>query len=106
MGCSLSTPGILHNSKTRYLSELHIEERKEGEISLKENSPVCGIVVNTQNASKPKKPEDDTNEEYIWLVKSYFDRDIEQLQENGYVCSSNAYSSYMYFRKLRNSKKV
>ena len=104
MGCSLSTPGLL--DKTYSSSKLHIEEGKESEIVLKDSSPVCGIVVTTQNASKPQKPEDDTNEEYIWLVKAHFDKDLERLQENGYVWAANAYSGYIYMRKPRSMKKV
>ena len=77
---------------------------REDEVLVKKASPVCGIVINTQNLSTPKKPEDDLNEEFIWIVKSHFDKDLEQLQENGYVYSSNAYANYLYLRKPRTIK--
>lgn len=70
---------------------------KEDKILL--NSPVCGIVINTHKLSKPKKPEDDLNEVFIWIVKSHFDKYLEELQEKGYVYASNAYANYLYLRK-------
>lgn len=74
-----------------------VEEYKKENDSV-EIKAVCGIVFK----EKPKTPDDDVLEEYIWkMIDPHNNNDVVTDQINGYIFAGSAYNQYKWLRKSR-----